>query len=58
MNRAQIKTAVRLFRSPLAPRDLRRANARKWLCAVHQLGDNWILCGGEAKWGHGQRSQS
>lgn len=43
MTREKIKTAVRLFRSSLVPRHIRRANARKWLAADHQLGDRHIL---------------
>jgi len=37
-----IRRAVRLFRNELAPRHIRRANARKWLAAVEKLGDRWV----------------
>jgi hypothetical protein len=43
MSRALIRRAVALFRSPYAPRQVRRANARKWLASVHMLGDKWLL---------------
>jgi hypothetical protein len=42
MSPAMIKTAVRLFRSDLVPRSVRRANAKKWLAAMHQLGDRHV----------------
>lgn len=54
---ALIKQAVRLWRSDTAPREVRRANARKWLRAVLMLGDKHVFKGGEVKWGHG-RSES
>jgi hypothetical protein len=43
MTHNHIKTAVRLFRNPLAPRSVRRHNARSWLAATHRLGDKWLL---------------
>ena len=45
-----IKTAVRLFRSDLVPRSVRRHNARAWLRSVTMLGDKYVLLGGPAKW--------
>lgn len=48
--RSLIKQAVRLFRSDMAPRSVRRANARKWIRAVLMLGDKHLYRGGEAKW--------
>ena len=38
-----LRRAVALFRSEYAPREIRRANARKWLQAVDRLGDRWLL---------------
>jgi hypothetical protein len=49
---AMKKVAVRLFRSDLAPRSVRRANARKWLAAMAALGDKHVYRGGEVSWGH------
>ena len=43
MTRARIKAAVRLFRNELAPRHIRRHNARSWLAATHRLGEKWLL---------------
>ena len=43
MTRARIKKAVQLFRNDLAPRHIRRSNARKWLLATHRLGAKWLL---------------
>lgn len=42
MSPALVKTAVRLFRSDLAPRSVRRHNARQWLRQMHQLGDKHV----------------
>jgi hypothetical protein len=50
----QAKRALRLFRSEYVSREVRHANARKWLAAVHNLGNNWVLAGAPAKWGHGR----
>jgi hypothetical protein len=47
----RLRKAVALFRSPDVPKEIRRANARKWLAATEQLGERWVLRGGEAKWG-------
>jgi len=46
-----MRQAVRLFRSDLAPRSVRRHNARAWLRSVELLGPNWALRGGKVKWG-------
>lgn len=43
MSRDMIKHAVRLWRSDMAPRSVRRHNARQWLRSVHALGDSWLL---------------
>jgi hypothetical protein len=42
-NAQRIKQAVRLFRNDLAPRSIRRHNARQWLTAIERLGDKWLL---------------
>jgi hypothetical protein len=47
----RIRRAVRLFYSDLVPKEIRRANVRKWLAATEQLGDRWVYRGGQAKWG-------
>lgn len=43
MTRARIRQAVRLFRNDLAPRNVRRHNARQWLAAIEKLGDRWLF---------------
>lgn len=53
---AQIKQAVALFRSEFAPRELRRANARKWLLQMEQLGDRYVYRGGKVSWSYNSRS--
>jgi hypothetical protein len=50
---AMLRKAVALFRSDLAPRSVRRHNARAWLRSVMGLGDKHLYRGGAAKWGHG-----
>jgi hypothetical protein len=52
-----IKQAVRLFRSEIAPRSVRRANARKWLASMLMLGDKHVYRGGTVSWGHPQPQQ-
>lgn len=37
------KRAMRLWRSDLAPKEVQRANALKWLRATALLGDRWLL---------------
>lgn len=48
-----IKEAVRHFRNDMAPRHIRRANARKWIRAVLMLGDKHILSSNKPRvnWG-------
>jgi hypothetical protein len=58
MSPAMIKKAVRLFRSDLVPRSVRRHNARQWLRSMHHLGDGHLYRGAPAKWGYQQRSPS
>lgn len=41
--RALIKQAVRLHRNPLAPRSVRRHNARSWLRSKLLLGSKHVL---------------
>lgn len=44
MSRIQlIKRAIRLWNVPNVPREINRANARKWVAAVERLGDRWLL---------------
>jgi hypothetical protein len=42
MSKHHIKRAVKLFRNELAPRHIRRANARNWLAAIDRLGSKWV----------------
>jgi hypothetical protein len=56
ITRAMLKKAVALFRSPFAPRSVRRHNARQWILAMHQLGDKHVYRGGEAKWAYRSKS--
>lgn len=53
VTRALIVQAVRLFRSDLAPRSVRRANARKWLAMNLWLGDRHVLHSKQPKVGWG-----
>lgn len=44
MSRTQlIKHALKLWNVPYVPREINRANARKWLRSVTLLGDKWLL---------------
>ena len=38
-----MRHAVKLWRVPHVPREINRANARKWLASVRRLGDRWLL---------------
>lgn len=38
-----IKHALRLWNIPYVPREINRANARKWVVSVERLGDKWLL---------------
>jgi hypothetical protein len=38
-----IKHALRLWNVPNVPREINRANARKWIASVERLGDRWLL---------------
>lgn len=38
-----LRMARRLWNVPGCPRELNRANARKWVRSLRQLGDNWVL---------------
>lgn len=51
--RALIVQAVRLFRSDMAPRSVRRSNARAWIRSVLMLGDRHILSSNKPRvnWG-------
>ncbi len=52
-----LRRAVALFRSDMAPRSVRRHNARNWLIAMERLGDGHVLKGGSVRWGARQRSE-
>jgi hypothetical protein len=56
-NTSKVRRALRLFRSDYAPRHVRHHNVRQWLRAVDLLGDQWVLAGAPAKWGHGSAQQ-
>jgi hypothetical protein len=44
MTRVQlIKHALKLWNVPHVPREINRANARKWVKSVERLGDRWLL---------------
>ncbi len=38
-----IKHALKLWNVPYVPREVNRANARKWLKSVDRLGDRWLF---------------
>lgn len=37
------RRAVKLWNNELAPKSLNRANARKWIKSVLDLGDRWVF---------------
>lgn len=43
MKTEMLKMARRLFNAPHVPREVNRANQRKWVRSVKQLGSNWLL---------------
>ena len=43
MNVQQLKRVRRLFNVDYIPREMNRANQRKWVAAVRMLGDKWLL---------------
>lgn len=43
MNIKMLRLCRKLWSSPDVPRELNRANARKWVQAVRRLGDRWLL---------------
>ena len=43
MNTTRLCQARRLFNSELAPREINRANQRKWVRSLRVLGDRWLL---------------
>jgi hypothetical protein len=43
MNVQQLKRVRRLYNTVDIPRELNRANQRKWVTAVRMLGDKWLL---------------
>lgn len=43
MNIEQLKRVRRLYNVEYVPREINRANQRKWVAAVRMLGDKWLL---------------
>lgn len=43
MNIKMLKMARRLWNVDYLPKDINRANARKWVRSVRILGDKWLL---------------
>lgn len=42
MNTTRLAQARRLYNSDLAPREVNRANQRKWARSIRILGDKWL----------------
>jgi len=42
MDTTRLIQVRRLFNSPFAPRELNRANQRKWARSIRLLGDRWL----------------
>jgi len=38
-----LRRAIRNWSSPMVPRHINRANQRKWIAAVQELGSKWLL---------------
>lgn len=38
-----LRHAAKLWNVPHVPRDINRANARKWIASVERLGDRWLF---------------
>lgn len=38
-----IRHALKLWDVPNVPKEINRANARKWVVSVQRLGDRWLL---------------
>lgn len=38
-----LRHAVKLWNVPHVPREINRANARKWIASVERLGEKWLL---------------
>ena len=43
MNTTRLAQARRLYNSDLAPREVNRANQRKWARSIRILGDKWLF---------------
>jgi hypothetical protein len=43
MNAKMLRHVRELWNSPLASREINRANRRKWIRSVRMLGDKWLL---------------
>lgn len=37
------RRAIKLWNVPYVPKEINRANARKWMQSVQMLGDKWLL---------------
>lgn len=38
-----LRHAAKLWNVPHVPREINRANARKWIASVERLGEKWLL---------------
>lgn len=47
-----MRRAIRLYNSPYVSREVNKRNRLAWLSSMQMLGDNLILRGAPAKWGH------
>ncbi len=45
----RLQQARRLWSNPTVPRELNRANARKWVKAVRALGSRWVYARNQAR---------
>ena len=43
MKTEALRHVRQLWSNPLAPREINRANQIKWVRAIRQLGDRWLL---------------
>ena len=48
---ALVKKALRLFKGRGVPREVRHANARKWIAVRLRMGDKHVLKGHPVSWG-------
>lgn len=57
MNTKMLKVVRRLWNVEGVPRQINRANARKWVRAVRRLGSRWLLAEPVTKWSNGGAGQ-